>query len=260
MKRGCLGRIVFTFVLLVCFGGSTYFWFTYFVRGRSVGTPNLVGKGLADARAFCSDLGLILVVDGTRDRPSNGVAKGAVVWQNRTPGSLIKRGTRIHIGQSLGPTILSVPDLAGQSPRTALLRFSQRNLKLGNIAYVPWTGTNGIIAEEPPSGTVVSGETAISLLVGFPPDPQKYVMPDLIDKSLEYVRPVLESRGLQVTNVRFESYPGISEGTIIRQFPQVGSAVSSKDAITLVVTRNEGSLAVPMPPAQPETTGTVPPA
>ena len=51
MKRGCLSTLLFSAVLLVIFGGSTYFSFTYFVKGRSLPTPNLVGRTVADARA-----------------------------------------------------------------------------------------------------------------------------------------------------------------------------------------------------------------
>lgn len=247
MRQGCFGKLFYTFLLFVAFGLSTYFWFTFFVRGRSVATPQLVGKSLADARAISSDRGLVLVVDNTRDRPSDNVLPEAVVWQNRAPGSLIKRGTRIYVGQSLGPTILSVPDLKGQSARTALLRFSQRNLRLGAVSYIDAEG-KGIIAEDPPAGTVVPGQTAVSLLMAVPPAPPRYVMPDLIDRHLTRVRPVLEVHGFSVTNVRFEPYPGIPDGTIIRQFPLAGSAVNAKDAITLVVAQND---AAPLPPQPP---------
>ena len=251
--RGCFERVFFTTILLICFGSSSYFWFKYFVRGRSVATPQLIGKDLTRARGIAQDRGLILVVEPNNDRPSNTVPKGAVVWQNRPGGSLIKRGTRMYVGLSLGPTILSVPDLSGQSPRTALLRFSQRNLQLGNLSYMDIPGGKGIIAEDPPRGTVVPGQTAVSLLVGFPPTPPRYVMPDLIDRQLEQVRPALEVNGLKVTNVRFESYPGIADGTIIRQYPQAGSAVSQNDAITLVVTKDESGFvpSAQQPPAAP---------
>jgi eukaryotic-like serine/threonine-protein kinase len=252
MKSGCFGKLFFTFLFLACFGLSSYFWFTYFVRGRSVATPQLAGKTIADARAICSDRGVILIVDNTQDRSSNDVATGAVVWQNRAAGSLIKRGTRLLVGQSLGPTILSVPDLKGQSARTALLRFSQRNLRLGALAYVD-TGGKGIVAEDPPAGTVVAGQSAVSLLVAVDPTPARYVMPDVIDRHLNAVRPTLEVHGFAVGNVRFESYPGIPDGTIIRQFPIAGSAVTAHDTITLVVAQNEATPTTVPPPPPPVT-------
>lgn len=237
--RGCLGTLLFVFVLVAAFGLSSYFWFSFFVRGKSVETPNLVGRSLASARGVASDRGLILVVDNANDRNSDKVPPGSVVWQNRSAGALVKRGTRLFVGQSMGPLVLSVPDLTGQSPRTALLRFSQRNLKLGNLAYFDHPSTAGIVAEDPPRGTVVSGQTAISLLVGFTTPGPTYVMPDLIDRPLIEVRPTLEIRNLTVSNVKFERYPGIADGIIIRQYPIPGYPISSRDPITVVVSKQD---------------------
>lgn len=241
MKGGCFGRIVYLSLLVVAFGASSYLWFTIFVRGKSVATPNLIGRDIARARALSSDRGIELLVDESRDRHSDRVPTGNVVWQNRAPGALIKRGSRLFVGRSLGPLILAVPSLGGQSQRTALLRFSQRNLKLGNVSYTP-SQSSGIIATDPPEGTVVPAQTSVSLLVSYPATPPTWVMPDLIDRSLDSVRGALEGRGLPVSNVKFEPYPGLPEGIIIRQYPLPGSPVSMREPIALVVVRNDAAV------------------
>ncbi|HXH40455.1 MAG TPA: PASTA domain-containing protein, partial [Thermoanaerobaculia bacterium] len=204
MKRGCLNQLLFAALVVLAFGGSTYVCFNFFIRGRSVSTPNLVGRTLADAKAVCSDLGVSLIVDPEHRRNSDKIAAGNIVWQNRAPGAtnLVKRGTDIHVELSAGPLVLQVPDLDTQSPRTALLRLGQQNLKLGMLAYVDSAARQGIMAEEPPKGTVVAAQTAVSLLVGVPAAPLTYVMPDLIDHPLDTVRPILEGRGLAVSNVK----------------------------------------------------------
>lgn len=143
------------------------------------------------------------------------------------------------VGQSLGPLVLQVPDLDGETPRTALLRFSQRNLKLGNISYVPRSGRGGIIAEDPAKGTVVDASTSVSLLVAYAPPPPAYVMPDLIDQPYEAVNNIFQAYGLSISNVRYEAYPGIRDGVIIRQYPLSGAPVSGRDAITVVVSRQD---------------------
>lgn len=253
MKRGCLNNLLFAALVVVAFGVSAYLSFNLFIRGRSVSTPNLVGRSVNDARAICSDLGVSLIVDPQRRRNSDKIAAGNIVWQNRTPGAtnLVKRGTDIQVELSAGPLVLLVPDLDSQSPRTALLRLGQQNLRLGTLAYVESTLKQGTIAEEPPKGTVVAAQTAVSLLVGVPASPPSYVMPDLIDQALDAVRPVLEGRGLNVSNVKFESYPGIADGIIIRQFPLRGAPVSGHDPITVVVSRQEegGIIEQPAPTA-----------
>src|SRR2546423_9781613 len=162
MKRGCFGTSVFAFLVVLAFGFSTYIWFNFFIRGKSVSTPNLIGKSLTDAKAICSDLGVTLQVDPEHHRNSDRIPAGYVAWQNRTPGttSLIKRGTDIRVELSAGPLVLRVPELEGQSPHTALLRLGQQNLKLGNLTYADAMGKQGIVAEEPPRDTVVAAQTA----------------------------------------------------------------------------------------------------
>jgi serine/threonine-protein kinase len=237
--RGCFTGLLYTGLLLVVFGASSYFWFTFWVRGKSIPTPQLVGRSLSDARAIASDLGLVVIVDNTKDRHGDNIPEGAVVWQNRVPGVLIKRGTRIHIGQSLGPLVLKVPDVTGMTTRTALLQLSQANLRVGTVSYFPHSTLLNTVATDPPVGTAVSNETRVSLLVALERPHVAFVMPDLVDRRLEDVRYPLEKYGFVISNVKFESYPGIEDGTIIRQYPSPGGMVRSGHAISLVVARKE---------------------
>jgi serine/threonine-protein kinase len=251
MKHGCVANILFAALLFVAFGGSTYFWFTWFVKGRSLPTPDLIGKTVAEARAMSSDLGVNLDIREER-RNSDKVPIDHIVWQNRTPGatSLIKRGTTIKIELSAGPLVLRVPDLGAQSAGTSMLRLGQLNLRVGNMTYVDSPpATRGILAADPPAGTVVQAQTPVSMLVGVPPAPPSYVMPDLIDQALARVRPALEAHGLIVSTVKYETYPGLRDGIIIRQYPLRGAPVSGRDPITVVVTRQEDSAIVEQPPA-----------
>lgn len=240
MKSGCVTNVVFAILVAIVFAFSSYAWFTFFIRGQSVSTPNLIGKNVADARAICSDIGITLQVDPEHKRNSDKVPSGDVVWQNRTPGAtnLIKRGTAIRVQLSAGPLILRVPDFGGQSVGTAVLRLGQQNLRVGGLTYIN-SPQEGILAADPPKGTVVPADTAVSLLVGVAPPPPDYVMPDLIDQPLDQVRPFLQGHGLQLSTVKFEAYPGIPDGIIIRQFPLRGAPVSARDPITVVVSRQE---------------------
>ena len=255
MKRGCFETLLFAVLLLVVFGGSTYFSFTYFVKGRSLPTPNLIGRSVNDARKIAQDLGVDLEVDEQTRRNSDTVPVGHIVWQNRSPGatSFIKRGSAIRVELSAGPLVLKVPDLDGESAGTGVLRLGQMNLKPDSMSYVP-VSTPGILAVDPPKGTVVAPQSAVSLLVGVLPPPQQYVMPDLIDRPLDQVRPALDARGLTVATVKFEAYPGIPNGIIIRQYPLRGAPVSHRDPISVVVSRQEevGFAPQPIPTPAPQ--------
>ncbi|HEX7706671.1 MAG TPA: PASTA domain-containing protein [Thermoanaerobaculia bacterium] len=247
MRRGCLHNLLFAALLLIAFGGSSYFWFTFFVKGRSLPTPNLIGKSLTDARATAGDLGVDLEVDDHR-RNSDKVPVGHIVWQNREPGatSFIKRGSVLRVELSAGPLVLRVPNLSGESSGTATLRLGQQNMKVGQLTHIE-SDAGGILAADPPATTVVGPQAEISFLVGVAPGPPRFIMPDLIDRRLEDVRFALERRGLSMETVRFEAYPGIADGIIIRQYPLRGSPVSRRDAISVVVSRQEDTSIVQTP-------------
>jgi len=235
-----MNRFLFSILVLIAFGVSTYVSFTLFIRGRSVSTPNLVGKSVSDAKAICADLGITLKVSD-RLRGSDRIRAGDVAWQSRTPGAtnLVKRGTEITVELSTGPLVLRVPNLDGQSPRVAMLLLGRQNLALDNLTYADVGGKSVVVAEDPSRDTVVPAQSKISLLVSTSGAPPAYVMPDLIDQPLDIVRPSLERRGLTISTVKFEGYPGIADGVIIRQFPLRGAPVSARDPITVVVTKQE---------------------
>jgi beta-lactam-binding protein with PASTA domain len=195
---------------------------------------------VAEARRITQDLGVELQVDEEHRRNSDRVAVGNIVWQNRNPGatSFIKRGSTLRVELSAGPLVLRVPDFAGQSAGTGMLRLGQLNLKSGYSSYVP-SAQSGILAADPPKGTVVAPQSPVSLLVGVPASSPTWVMPDVIDRPLEQVRPALEARGLNVSTVKYEAYPGIPDGIIIRQYPLRGAPVAARDPISVVVSRQE---------------------
>ena len=213
------------------------------MKGRSLPTPNLIGKPVVEARAITSDLGIELEVDDEHRRNSDTVPIGHIVWQNRAPGatSFMKRGTTLRVELSAGPQILRVPELQGESQGTSLLRLGQQNLKVGHLSYVERGTDRGVLAADPPQGTVLSAQKPVSLLLAVEPPPPTYVMPDLIDLGLEQVRAALERRGLTVSTVKYEAYPGIADGVIIRQYPLRGAPVHARDPISLVVSRAEES-------------------
>lgn len=242
MKSGCLSTALVGALLLGVFGASTYFSFTFFVKGRSLPTPNLIGRSIADARRITSDLGVDLQIDTEHRRNSDRVPVGHIAWQNRPAGaaSFIKRGSTLRVELSAGPLVLRIPDFSGETAGTAMLRLGQQNLQPGQLTYVG-TSHEGVLAADPPTGTVVAPQSKVSLLVAAPPPPASWVMPDLINQHLDVVRHDLEKYRLNVATVKYEGYPGIPDGTIIRQYPLRGAPVSSRDAISLVVARSEES-------------------
>lgn len=237
--KGCLFNLVLIAVVLALFGASTYFSFRYFVRGRAVSTPDLIGRPISGARAMASDLGIVVEEREQQERHSDEIPPGLIVWQSRTPGTAVKHGSTLLVARSLGPLITEVPDMKGESPRAAMLEFSQRGFSFGTTSQMALGGERAIITSSPPPGMRVAGQTKVSLLVSSGESSRRYVMPELIDRDIDEVRPAFESAGFEVANVRYESYPGVPEGVIIRQFPNPGSPLTPGDVLTLTVSRGD---------------------
>ncbi|MES1211049.1 MAG: PASTA domain-containing protein, partial [Acidobacteriota bacterium] len=64
---------------------------------------------------------------------------------------------------------------------------------------------------------------------------ERFIMPDLIYRDYEGVRPLFEQRGFHFGSVKFERYEGVAAGTILRQFPLPGHPVTRDEAVSVVV-------------------------
>lgn len=217
--------------------GSAYLTFRVFVRGESVRVPQLEGLLVADARATLSDTGLEIDVDDSRNSYSENVPIDAVVWQSVEPGRRVKRGSRVFVARSLGPLVTRIPEMEGESTRSALVELSDRSLSLDAISRIAVEGRSGIVATTPPQGSQVGRQAGVSILVAENDTLDRYVMPDLIDRSAAATRARLTQLGFNVGPVRYETYPGIGDGIIIRQVPLPGSPVTRESLITLTVSR-----------------------
>jgi beta-lactam-binding protein with PASTA domain len=97
-----------------------------------------------------------------------------------------------------------------------------------------------VIEQDPDPNASVAPATGVDLLLAMAAPGERYVMPDLVSRDYEQVRPYFERLGFKLGNVKFERYEGVAAGVILRQFPLPGHAVSRDDAISLVVATADG--------------------
>ena len=70
-------------------------------------------------------------------------------------------------------------------------------------------------------------------------------MPDLVGKDAEAARARLEKFGFKVGSARFEAYEGVRPNTVLKQFPPAGYPLSSREVVSLTVSRSPDALAAP---------------
>ncbi|MEO8191715.1 MAG: PASTA domain-containing protein [Acidobacteriota bacterium] len=245
--RRVLFRVFYVFLLVVIFLGGAWLAFESSIVGRSVTVPDLVGKSLPEAIRISHDAGLQVDEQAGRARNDDKIPRNLVLTQSPESGSLAKPSQLVRVVLSLGPRELRVPDLSGLPPRAAAMRLAQETLQLGALSwYRDPTARIGIVAQDPEPEFPVGKNAPIAVLTNRGLPETRYVMPDLVGKDAELMRSRLEAYGFRVGSARFESYEGVPPNTILKQFPMAGSPLSSKEVVSVTVSRASDT---PFPPA-----------
>ncbi len=221
--------------LMVVGALSTFLTLRFFTSGDEVIVPDLTGQDPVRAIKILEQEGLQLKILPQK-RYSDQVQADRIVAQKQAPKSKIKQGRSIEVYLSLGPEKAIVPELTGQTTRVATMTLEQQGLQQGKIIYVssPDAVPDQILAQYPVSGTVLTGNRTVNLLVNNSmASVGIYVMPDVIGKQVSFVETYFRSAGLRVGLTQAVEYQGIEPGTVVKQTPPAGYKVSTDTLIGL---------------------------
>ena len=233
--------VLLTLILLSVAMVSALTAMRFAIHGREVAVPKLVGLSRAAAEQQANSRGLILEIENHFYSPE--VTEGKVLSQSPPPGSVVRRGWKVRIAESLGAQKAQVPDLVGQSARAAEINVRQRGLEVGSIvvADLPGTAQDEIVAQSPPADSNLMESPKISVLVSAPERDEQFVMPNFVGKRIGEVRQQIEDAGFVV----FVQGPGCiggigqntppctkDNGMIDKQVPAPGQRISSGSNIS----------------------------
>lgn len=199
-------RFVLLFlVLLVVALVSALTAMRFAIHRREVAVPNLVGETPAEARRMAEAAGFRFEIE--RQYYSPNVPEGRILSQMPSSGSLIRSGWQIRVALSLGPQRVQIPDVLGQSERAAEINILRRGLDVGAVAEVavPGATPNEVIAQDPSPSASSIAAPKINLLTAQPPQPQAFVMPNLVGQTLSAATAALKQAGLEVGSVTLAS-------------------------------------------------------
>jgi len=224
-----VGALILTYVLSAGIGMRVA------LKTREVQVPPLTGKTVNEATGLLTEAGLNLKVEEGR-RLDPKVPAGQIVTQDPVAGVRTRRERSVKVWVSGGPRATTIPELSGESERTAQLRLQQEGLGLASTAEIR--------SSDYPAGTVVAqfpaartNATQVALLVNRGERGARYVMPDLIGVDGSRAAEVLRARGLRATVVGDHPYPGVAPGIVLRQSPQAGFQIAPGEPISLEVSR-----------------------
>jgi len=224
-----VGALILTYVLSAGIGMRVA------LKTREVQVPPLTGKTVNEATGLLTEAGLNLKVEEGR-RLDPKVPAGQIVTQDPVAGVRTRRERSVKVWVSGGPRATTIPELSGESERTAQLRLQQEGLGLASTAEIR--------SSDYPAGTVVAQFPAartnaaqVALLVNRGERGARYVMPDLIGVDGSRAAEVLRARGFRATVVGDHPYPGVAPGIVLRQSPQAGFQIAPGEPISLEVSR-----------------------
>jgi len=205
------------------------------IHGRQVRVPNIVGMTAVEARKTAASSGLLLDREGgfySRDVPG-----GRVLSQIPAAGTLVRRGWRVRVAESLGPQRTAVPDLLGESRRAAEINITRRGLDVGTaaVAHIPDQPPDQVVAQSPPPNAQGAASPKINLLVTAPAEPAALIMPSFVGHPLADAARSTQDAGLRVAVVNNVPAPTLPAGTVLKQSPGAGQKVTPGTAVTFDV-------------------------
>ena len=207
------------------------------IRGNEVLVPDLAGKTIEGASRQLEASSLRVKVESRRF--DDKAPQDRIISQTPLANSQLKRDQTVRVILSLGVKKVPVPELAGETIRAGQILLLRRGLNLGMLStiYSSSHEKDEIIAQNPPPEAHFAKSLLMSILVSAGPKPGDFYMPDLTGKDFEPASREIAGAGLVLGQVTYESMPGISRGTILRQSPPAGTKIAEGGTISLEVTR-----------------------
>ena len=229
-------RSVGTLVALAVLAfGTGLVVFNYLVMPRlihgvgQVTVPDLTNLTVDQAEQALRPLGLQVSRAGERFDPA--APRGFVIDQEPGAGSTVRGRKRIAVVVSLGEEFSSVPELFGESVRSARGLIQRAGLRPGSIVQAPSeeTGEGMVAASDPGAEAILMRNTPVHLLVSTGAGSESFVMPDLLGREIASVRRQLDALGFRIERSGAQT----SVGTIVAQRPPPGSRITRADIIQL---------------------------
>jgi serine/threonine-protein kinase len=223
------------------------------IHGHQAETPNLVGVSLDAAEKITSGMGLDLKVEDKLY--SDKYSANQIISQVPPRGTLVKEGQHIHVLVSLGAQKVHVPELVGESVRTAQITAVERGLTLGDVAQVHWPAgdPDQVLAQDPPPTKAEMQSPAVNILVSLGEPPPAYMCPSFVGRLFSDTSKVLDKSGFRIGQITPVATDQIPAGTILTQSPLGGSKIGADAVFSFQVAGPASSVpSDAAPPATPQ--------
>lgn len=235
------------FVVLAILAVAGYYSFNVlmsaFVREKAeVLVPDLQGKNLIECLDMLSQSKLALMKEGSEF--NQDVPAGIVIRQVPPAGMNVKEGKVIKIVISQGGEIVYVPDLKGQTIRSATISLRSLGLVLGELTKKSSAKyEEGIVLRQDPApGSTIEKDSSVNVLVsnGAPVD-GTVLMPDWFGKPAEEAKKWAIDENYEVKVISKRTTLA-NPGEVFKQTPNFDEKITKDTKITFYVADEKSSL------------------
>ena len=160
-----------------------------------------------------------------------------VLDQHPEPGTIVKKGRTVRLKISQTEKLVLVPNIIGQSQRSAELLLNKVGLKISTISreysvIVP----NGVIVNQMPDSTeTLPKGYSIRVVISKGRSPNDIQVPSLFGLSKEAAELELQRIGLGIGKVHYKQNEDLIPYTVLDQSIQAGTILDSTQSIDITV-------------------------
>jgi beta-lactam-binding protein with PASTA domain/tRNA A-37 threonylcarbamoyl transferase component Bud32 len=220
----------------------------------TVEVPNVLGQEPKNAQEYLSAQGFVVKTGAPIH--SATVKAGLVAATNPAPGSPLGKGGTVVTSVSLGPALVTVPNIVSMTLDEATKLLAKLGLKLGVNSRIAVNNipADVILSQDPSErGSLIPGGT---VMADVSAGPAEIEVPMIVGQTLDAARQQLANVGLTLGNIVQADMPDKPPGTVVSQTPGAFARVSQGAAIDVVVSAGSSS---PQPTASPSGQGGNPP-
>jgi RHS repeat-associated protein len=166
---------------------------------------------------------------------SSNVSAAAVISQNPAAGASVAQSTAVNMVISLGPAMVTVPDVVGMARALAETAISAANLSVGTELeeHSPSVTADRVISQNPAAGASVAQSTAVNMVISL--GPAMVTVPDVIGMARTLAETTISGTNLTVGSELQEYSDNVAAGCVINQSPAGGASVGTGTAVDLVI-------------------------
>lgn len=195
--------------------------------------PDVRGLGLASAEERLAGAGLEIGAADSITHPS--VAAGLVLGQSPLPGQVSRPDTPVQVTVSMGPQMRSVPDVLRLDEARARLVLETSGFVVDVDTLEAEEPRGQVVEVSPPPDSVVALPAEVTLVVSVGP-PVVY-MPLVLGLEQLEAETLLDSLGLDVTDVEEVFRFGRDQGIVVEQEPAADTELQRGSGVRLKVGR-----------------------